>query len=218
MTLAKKQSPQESSRVSLKIETLETREAPGRFGGWDWAPARSWFSSWRDSWRTNSYSHFQRSDSSTRSCEKPSPPSCSKAWEPRTYKTCKPTPPPCPPPATETSQIGGIAYVDIDLDAMYNPGEPLLSNVAVTLTGTASNGTAVNLQTTTNAAGAYDFGSLAAGTYAISVVTPNDYVPGHSGIGDFGGVPGENVVTDLVVPVGQTSEGYDFGFEIPIPN
>ena len=38
----------------------------------------------------------------------------------------------------------------------------------VTLTGNTTAGAAVNMQTTTDANGAYNFGSLAAGNYAIS--------------------------------------------------
>ncbi len=99
---------------------------------------------------------------------------------------------------------------------MYTAGEPLLPGVPVTLTGTTAAGLAVNMTATTDANGAYNFGTLAAGNYTISVTTPDGYVPGHSQVGAFGGTPGENTVTGIAVVAGQSSAGYNFGMEVPI--
>jgi hypothetical protein len=114
--------------------------------------------------------------------------------------------------------MSGVVYVDSNLDAMYNPGEPLLPGVQVTLTGTTTGGVAVNATATTDANGAYSFGSLAAGNYNLSIVVPDNYVSGHSQVGAFGGTPGGNTTTNIPVPTGQTSPGYNFGVEVPTPH
>jgi hypothetical protein len=114
--------------------------------------------------------------------------------------------------------MGGLVYVDANLDATYNVGEQLLPGVSVTLTGTTTGGVAVNTTVTTDANGAYSFGSLAAGNYNLSIVVPDNYESGHSQVGTFGGTPGGNTTTNITVPTGQTSAGYNFGVEVPVPH
>ena len=65
--------------------------------------------------------------------------------------SCKSTPPTCQPPVTATSQVGGIVYVDANLDGTYTAGEELLNGVPVTLVGTTAGGVSVNLPATTDA-------------------------------------------------------------------
>lgn len=132
-----------------------------------------------------------------------------------------PPPPPCPPPSpppAQTSSLGGLVFVDVDLDDTFSDGDIRLSAVPVTIAGTTTAGQSVSRSTTTTADGTYNFAALAAGTYAVSVEQPSEYIPGDSFAGAFGGALGLNTVTAIAVPAGQTSNGYDFSFEIEIPN
>jgi hypothetical protein len=127
------------------------------------------------------------------------------------------TPMPCgctchqPPPAT-TSAIGGFAYIDVNRDGVFDSGDTLLQGVTITLSGAA------NATATTAADGTYSFGSLAAGTYSLVATLPDGLLTGHSAAGTFGGNLADNAVMNIPVPAGQTSTGYNFGFEEPPPS
>jgi hypothetical protein len=101
------------------------------------------------------------------------------------------------------------------LSGTFTPGEAFFAGVPMTLTGTSTGGTPVNMNAETALDGTYNFANLPAGNYTISVVTtPDGYVPGHSAVGDFGGTPGVNTVTGVAVPASQSSVGYNFGMEL----
>jgi SdrD B-like domain len=123
-----------------------------------------------------------------------------------------PTAVPLPP-----SQVSGLVYVDQDRDAVADDTEPRLAGVTVTLTGTSADGDAVNLTTTTDLGGIYMFQGLEAGNYNIRATTPAGYVAGQSSVGAFGGTPGPNVTTNIAIPGGQSSGGYNFGQLTPPP-
>ena len=58
------------------------------------------------------------------------------------------------------STLGGRVYRDDNDDGAKQSGEPGLSGVQVTLTGTDTNGNPVNRTTTTDASGVYTFTDL----------------------------------------------------------
>jgi len=62
--------------------------------------------------------------------------------------------------------ISGMVFQDNDGDGIQDPGEAFLSGVTVTLSGTSG------ATTTTNSSGFYSFGSLANGTYTVTVTQP----------------------------------------------
>lgn len=62
--------------------------------------------------------------------------------------------------------ISGTIFQDNDGDGIQDPGENVLAGVTVTLGGTSS------ATTTTNSSGFYSFGSLANGTYTVTVTQP----------------------------------------------
>lgn len=62
--------------------------------------------------------------------------------------------------------ISGTIFQDNDGDGIQDGGENVLSGVTVTLSGTSS------ATTTTNSSGFYSFGSLANGTYTVTVTQP----------------------------------------------
>jgi hypothetical protein len=109
------------------------------------------------------------------------------------------------------SQISGLVYVDQNGDGVAQDTEPRLSGVSVTLCGKSADGDAVTMTGTTDAGGIYLFQGLEAGTYAIRVTAPAGYVAGHSSAGAFGGTTGFNLTTNISVPQGQSSGGYNFG-------
>jgi hypothetical protein len=220
MTNAKRDGRQSASRARLNVETLEGREAPGGWGGWDCTSSWAWQSNCSHS---SESSCSQRGDSDgsdgSRNCGPAVDHTCSDGSGRSSHGNCNHSAPPaCQSPVPANSQVSGIVYVDTNLDAMYTTGEPLLAGVPVTLIGTTAGGVGVNMQTTTDANGAYSFGTLPAGNYTISTTTPDGYVPGHSQFGTFGGTPGVNTVTGIAVVAGQSSAGYNFGMEVPRNN
>jgi SdrD B-like domain len=117
-----------------------------------------------------------------------------------------PTSLPLPP-----SQVSGLVYVDQDRDGVADDTEPRLSGVNVLITGTTAGGASFGATTTTDAGGIYMFTGLAAGTYTIAAVTPVGYLPGQSSTGAWGGTTGPNITTNISIPGGQSSGGYNFG-------
>ena len=70
--------------------------------------------------------------------------------------------------------IAGLVWFDCDEDGQRTPGEQLLANVPVTLTGTETDGDPVSLSTTTGADGGYLFDELLPGTYTVHFELPAD--------------------------------------------
>jgi hypothetical protein len=109
------------------------------------------------------------------------------------------------------SQISGLVYVDQDGDGVADDTEPRLTGVTITLTGKSADGDKVSMTATTDAGGIYMFQGLEAGTYKIKATAPAGYVPGQSSVGAFGGTTGANVITNISIPQGQSSGGYNLG-------
>jgi hypothetical protein len=114
-----------------------------------------------------------------------------------------------------TGSISGYVYIDTNDDGIQETGEPGLSGVTVTLTGTTSYGQSVSLTTTTNSSGAYSFANLLPGTsYTVqtSPTPPSGYTAGLATIGSSGGTDSETL-DQLYVALGQgiVSINNDFG-------
>src|SRR5215213_3416785 len=116
------------------------------------------------------------------------------------------------------SQVSGLVYVDQNANGVAEPTEPRLAGVTITLTGTSADGDSVTVTATTDAGGIYMFQNLEAGTYTIQATTPAGYTAGQSSVGAFGGSTGPNVTTNIAIPQGQGSGGYNFGELVPPPN
>lgn len=198
-------------QARLTLDELENREAPGGWRCWDFGSSWAWRYKSNDSW---GYGWHRKFDYDRCDWKRSYTPRVETTCRPA-YNPCTPKPPVCQPPAPATSAVGGFVYFDADLSGTYTQGESFFADVPIHLSGTTSTGTAISLDTTTAGDGTYNFGSLAAGNYTISVVTtPDGYVPGHSQAGDFGGTPGVNTVTGVAVPTNQSSDGYNFGMEL----
>jgi len=110
-----------------------------------------------------------------------------------------------------TSQVSGLVYADKNKDGQAQDNEPRLKGISVTLRGTDAGGHRVFMRTRTDDGGIYQFNNLPAGTYSISVNTPPGYTAGGSTTGAFGGSAAPNVVSNISIPQGQSSGGYNFG-------
>jgi hypothetical protein len=103
------------------------------------------------------------------------------------------------------SIIRGIVWHDADDDGVVDAGEAPLAGVEVVLGGTVSR------TTVTDAAGAFVFGGLPAGTYTLTEDDLANWSDGATVVGATGGTAGVNTVTGIVLGAGVDASGYGFG-------
>ena len=101
------------------------------------------------------------------------------------------------------STLKGTVFIDRKDFGFFQNGDPVLSGVTVTLTGTNEANQLIDVTTTTAADGTYSFTGLIPGTYTITV-TPVDGLNN-----DFTTPNGER--DDISLGVGQTIDSLDFG-------
>jgi hypothetical protein len=82
----------------------------------------------------------------------------------------------------QAASLAGLVYVDTQKSGQYVSGDPLLSGVTITLTGTSDHGS-VSQNTTTNSSGAYSFTNLRPGSYTITETPPSGYLNGAVTVG-----------------------------------
>ncbi|MBK8192271.1 MAG: hypothetical protein IPK76_03290 [Lewinellaceae bacterium] len=70
------------------------------------------------------------------------------------------------------AKLGDYVWSDTDGDGVQDGGEPGIGSVTVTLNGTTGDGSPVNLTTSTDGTGFYEFTDLAPGTYTVTFTTP----------------------------------------------
>ena len=75
----------------------------------------------------------------------------------------------------QTSRIGDLAWVDKNGNGVFNTGEQPLQGVAVRLTGTAGDNTAVDMSATTGVDGKYFFNNVKPGVYSLTFTAPGGY-------------------------------------------
>jgi uncharacterized protein (DUF2141 family) len=115
------------------------------------------------------------------------------------------------PPA----RINGFVYVDTNNDGIMEANDPGIANVVVTLTGTDVNGQSVNRATSTASDGSYGFSNLLPGTYTVTETQPGAFLDGKDSVGSLGGTAGNDVFSNIVLPVGVTGINYKFGELMP---
>jgi len=108
------------------------------------------------------------------------------------------------------AKISGYVYEDVGNDGVRN-AEPAIANVTITLTGTDDRGNAVNLTTTTNAAGYYEFANLRPGSYTVNETQPAGFADGKDTAGTTGGTAGNDVINAIPLAAGQHSQENNFG-------
>ncbi|MBK1640945.1 hypothetical protein CKO12_03440 [Chromatium okenii] len=116
------------------------------------------------------------------------------------------------------ASVSGFVYVDNSDDGIKDGGEPGISGVTVTLTGTDDLGAPVSLTTTTIADGSYSFDDLRPGIYTVTEAgQPAHYLDGKDTAGVPGsGVAGNDVINNIILNAGDSSTNNNFG-ELPPP-
>jgi cyclophilin family peptidyl-prolyl cis-trans isomerase len=120
-------------------------------------------------------------------------------------------------PPTGSGSLAGIVFNDANVSGTQDGGETGVAGVTVYLTGATSANVPVNKTATTDANGAYSFGSLPAGTFFINVVPKSGFRSTGSVVGSLGGTA---LRTDQIAPTVLTTAsagtGYNFGI-VAIP-
>jgi hypothetical protein len=114
----------------------------------------------------------------------------------------------------KSSSLSGYEYVDANNSGIMTANDPGIAKVRILLTGTDMNGNQVNLMTTTNASGFYQFANLLAGSYTITQVPPVGYQEGKLTIGSLGGMTAQDA---FMVQVGLEQGGINYNFGHPAP-
>ncbi|QIB66265.1 SdrD B-like domain-containing protein [Kineobactrum salinum] len=110
------------------------------------------------------------------------------------------------------SSIAGRVYHDQDISGDYDVGEPGISGVTVTLTGSDDYGNTVNRSTTTDGTGEYRFEDLAPGVYTLTESHPAAWVDGQETVGSVGGTtPTTDVITNIELAAGVDATDYNYG-------
>jgi uncharacterized repeat protein (TIGR01451 family) len=113
-----------------------------------------------------------------------------------------------------TASLRGAVYVDVNRNDSFDNGDIPVAGAVLTLSGTTPLGQAVSKSVNSDAAGAYGFSSLAAGTYTLTETQPPDYADfeGAAGTstGNLGGVAAENRVTAITLASDSAATGYNF--------
>jgi large repetitive protein len=108
--------------------------------------------------------------------------------------------------------LAGTVYADVNRNGIPTVGEPGISGITITLTGTDVNGNPVNLTDTTDANGNYSFTDLPAGDYTITETQPTAYNDGQEQAGTAGGnITTNDVISSIPLGAGVNATGYDFG-------
>jgi len=110
--------------------------------------------------------------------------------------------------------ISGFVWIDEDNNAVKDATESgVISGVQITLSGTETvSGSAVNLMTTTDAYGRYQFIDLRAGVYVIDEVQPGAWLDGQESLGTGGGNVAADQFTNIVLATNSDSfTDYNFG-------
>jgi|GEM_PF-2808537 len=117
----------------------------------------------------------------------------------------------------EPTGISGIVFVDVNNNGLFDNGDQLLPNVTLTLTGADLFNRPVTQVTTTNAQGFYEFTNLLAGTYTVTQTQPPGFLDGGVIVGNRGGTPGVNVISNIPLQANLPGINYDFFELLPTP-
>jgi len=110
------------------------------------------------------------------------------------------------------ASISGRVHVELDLDCIHDPGEPLLEGVVIYLLDADNNRID---DTLTDKLGEYSFTNLEPGTYGVEEIQPEGYMQGRNHEGSAGGTVTDDVISGAVLPPGTDAVHYNFCELIP---
>jgi SdrD B-like domain len=111
--------------------------------------------------------------------------------------------------------LRGFVFLDANNSGVRTPDEPGVPGVTITLTGVNELGQSINLVQTTDVNGAYAFGLLRPGTYAITETHPAGFVEGQPSIGSQGGMAAPDRLFNI--PLASGINGIDNNFPETLP-
>jgi len=117
-----------------------------------------------------------------------------------------------------SNTIAGLVFLDANDDGRKQATDPPPGGASVLLTGLDNLGNTVSTTAITNSSGAYSFGSLRPGSYALAMTPPGGYLDGKDTVGaTFGGTnPSPDVFSGLTIPLGTNAVGSGYNFaELP---
>ena len=115
-----------------------------------------------------------------------------------------------------SNSLSGFVYVDANNNGVFDTGENGIGGVTITLSGTDHLGNSVLLTTTTTITGFYRFDNLYPGVYSLIETQPSGYLDGIDSIGTQGGTTGNDVLSNIVLPVDTSTNGENNNFgELP---
>jgi hypothetical protein len=109
------------------------------------------------------------------------------------------------------SCLAGFVYVDANNNGNKDLGEPPISGVIITLTGTNDLGQSITQTTTTDGNGAYLFANLRPGTYKLNEKQPINFIDGKDTIGTPGGTTSNDMFSNIMLPAGFCGMNNNFG-------
>ncbi len=110
----------------------------------------------------------------------------------------------------QAAKLSGYVYEDIGNDGIRN-AEPPIAGVVVQLTGLNDLGQTVNLSTSTDAQGFYQFVHLRPGTYTVTETQPAAFLDGKDTAGTTGGSVSNDQISGIPLLAGQHSQNNNFG-------
>lgn len=116
------------------------------------------------------------------------------------------------PSGNASGVVTGFTFIDANANAAYDASEATLHGVTVKLTGTTSQGTAVNTTATSNLTGAFEFLNVLPGNYQLQAGTPTGlFNSGASSVSTFAVGAGQTVHKDLGFGGGLAPNGIWMG-------
>jgi cyclophilin family peptidyl-prolyl cis-trans isomerase len=112
--------------------------------------------------------------------------------------------------STAPGVVSGFVYVNPTGSGALQASDPVLPGITVDLTGTTSQGGAVNVSTTTDTNGQFIFYQVSPGTYTLSRGSTSSFFGDQGNTGNLGGTAGADAISTISMAQGQVAINYDF--------
>ncbi len=108
------------------------------------------------------------------------------------------------------ASVAGKVFSDLNNNGAVEAGEPGISGVTLTLTGTDDLGNAVRTALTTDSNGNFSFGNLRPGTYTVAESQPSGYLQGKNAAGNSGGTFTTDTLASIVLTEGKADSAITY--------